>query len=332
MEKLYSVLSNLGEFSYVRSYGNLGDLLIAEGTEQYFLRNRFKYNYLSPFCHLNEEHNLVHGGGARFTKDWCDMETCIKLLCNKHVKKCVILPSSFHDVDELLEHFDKRHILFCRDAASYEYCLRHCPHSQVYLENDMAFHLLLDELKPAALSESTENEEEEKLKKALNYLPRWMKRNMSRATVSSSMNRKKQKFAFLLRTDKEKKTDLSSPLAYDISLCWHTPPKNKFNANLLLAFSDTLRQADIIVSDRLHVCIMAYLSGREVYMIDNTYGKLKGVYDQTLQQNKRVHLTQPDTLPEDLRIAWNKLNNPLRIFFYKSFDKAKLIIKRILKK
>lgn len=333
MTILDKVLSELGEFAYVRSYGNLGDLLIAEGTEQYFARMRFEYSYLSPFEEPDKAINLVHGGGARFTKDWCDMDMCARQLCNKYIKKCIILPSSFHDVDELLQQFDARHILFCRDVASYEYCCALCPDSQVYLTDDMAMQLRLDELQPAPLNTPSEDTEESKLQRALSqYLPRWMRRGMSRAIVSSHFNGKKQKIAFLLRTDKEKRTGFKSPLTYDISLSWHTPPKNKYNANLLLEFSNALKQADIVISDRLHVCIMAYHSGCEVYMLDNTYGKLKGVYELTLKDCKRVHLIQTDDLPADIQKAWNKLNNPLRILFYKVFDHTKSFLKRLLKK
>lgn len=333
MTNLDRVLSELGNFAYVRSYGNLGDLLIAEGTEQYFARRGYEFSYLSPFEEPSKELDLVHGGGARFTKDWCDIDMCIRQLCNKHVRKCVILPSSFHDIDELLKHFDARHILFCRDAASYKYCHDLCPDSQVYLADDMAMQLSLHELQPIALNGPTESAEETKLQRALShYLTRWMRRGMLRATVSSHINKKKQKIAFVLRTDKEKKTGFKSPLTYDISLSWHTPPKNKYNANLLLEFSNALKRADVVVSDRLHVCIMAYHSGCEVYMLDNTYGKLKGVYELTLKDSERVHLIQADDLPSDIQRAWNKLNNPLRILVYKAFDRTKIFLKRILKK
>ena len=340
MNNLDKVLLDLGDFAYVRSYGNLGDLLIAEGTEQYFARKGYVYSYLSPFEDPDKNINLVHGGGARFTKDWCDMDKCIRLLCNKHVKKCVILPSSFHDVDELLQKFDDRHTLFCRDTASYEYCRGLCPTSQVYLANDMAMQLNLGELKPYSLNGVVESDEEARLQHALTYyLTRGMNRGMCKASVKSFINGKKQKVAFLLRTDKEKKIGLNSPLTYDISLSWHTPPKNKYNANLLLAFSNVLKQVDVVISDRLHVCIMAYHSGCEVYMLDNTYGKLKGVYELTLKESERVHLIASDTLPADIQEAWRKLNCPLRVCLYNiygkfknAYKKAKKIIKAILKK
>lgn len=333
MKNLDRILSELGEFAYVRSYGNLGDLLIAEATEQYFARKKYKYSYIPHLAQVEEGHVLVHGGGARFTRDWCNITDCIKLLCNEHVKKCVILPSSFHEVDELLKHFDARHILFCRDRSSYEYCKEKCPTSQVFITDDMAIHLRLDELQAADLYETAKGEEENALQTALRtYLKRWLLRGVKRASVMVHCRHKKQNVAFLMRTDVEKKTKLNSSLTYDISLAWHTPPNNKYNGNLLLAFSEAVKQADIVVSDRLHVCIMAYHSGCEVYMLDNTYGKLQGVYELSLKDNNRVHLIQADKLPTEIHAAWKKLNNPLRVLFYKAVGTAKKIAKKILHK
>ncbi|MDO5470009.1 MAG: polysaccharide pyruvyl transferase family protein [Akkermansia sp.] len=333
MNILDKTLSELGEFAYIRNHGNLGDMLIAMGTEQHFARKGYKHHIVHAYDTEMQEPILVHGGGARFTADWCDVDICIKLLCNSYVKKCVVLPSSFYGVDELMKHFDSRHILFCRDAKSYEYCKGKCPSSQVFLTNDMAMQLRLDELQPVISNIYPDSKEEAELQNAYNsYLRRWLKRYMNRATVTSKSGTEKKKIAFLLRNDREKKTKLHSPLTYDISASWHTAQKNRYENNLLLAFAATLRQADIIVSDRLHACLMAYHAGCEVFMLDNTYGKLKGVYELTLKKCERVHLIQEDALPQDLLKAWNKLNNPARILYYKAFDKAKKIIKHILNK
>lgn len=330
---LESALRELGEFSYIRSYGNLGDLLIAEATDQYLENHGFKYTIVDPYTAGDEMHNLVHGGGARFTADWCDVDTCIKVLCNEKVRRCVILPSSFHKVDTLLGHFDARHVLFCRDAASYAYCRAMCPESQVYLTDDTAVSLDLNKLQPSDLSEEADGVEEKKLQFALrHYLCRGMRCRMHKATVLTRIGGEEKRVAFLLRTDKEKKTGFVSPMTYDISLSWHTPERNKYNANLLQAFSDVLKYADVIVSDRLHVCIMAYHSGREVYMMDNSYGKLKGVYEQSLSGCPRVHLVQADDLPADLRKAWGLLNAPHRKICYLAVEKIYGMLKRLLRR
>ena len=54
--------------------------------------------------------------------------------------------------------------------------------------------------------------------------------------------------------------------------------------------------ADAIITDRLHVGIAAALMGKEVFLLDNTYGKLSGVYNHSLKQNPHIHFctTMPD--------------------------------------
>lgn len=333
MKNLDDALSRIGNFLYIRSYGNLGDLLIAEATEQYFAQKGYDYQIVKPDAVIEQNHTLVHGGGARFTADWCDVDTCIRVLCNEKVEKCVILPSSFHEVDELVKHFDARHTIFCRDARSYEYCCSMCPDSQVYLTDDMAVHLNLNDMVPTGLDESANGEEEIRLQEALRvYLYRWMQRGMRRASVTARIGGTKRRVAFLMRTDKEKRISLSSPMSYDISLIWHAPSKNKYNANLLLAMSNALRMSDVIVSDRLHVCIMAYLSGLEVYMVDNTYGKLKGVYEQSLSACPRVHLVQSHSMPPELQKAWKKMNAVTRRLFYWGEDTCRAWLKRVMRR
>ena len=47
--------------------------------------------------------------------------------------------------------------------------------------------------------------------------------------------------------------------------------------------------ADIIVTDRLHVGISSRLLGKEVFLFDNSYGKVSGVYEYSLKRCSRVH-------------------------------------------
>ena len=60
-----------------------------------------------------------------------------------------------------------------------------------------------------------------------------------------------------------------------------------FASKLLLTTVDKYRT---IVTDRLHVSIAAALMNKEVYMLDNSYGKLSAVYQHSLKNCPRVHL------------------------------------------
>ncbi len=90
----------------------------------------------------------------------------------------------------------------------------------------------------------------------------------------------------------------------------------RYNANMLLAFRDALRCADIVVTDRLHVAVMCHKAGVEVYMLDNSYRKLSGVYRQSMAGNPLVHLLGSGMTPE-LEEAWRRLNAPHRLLVYR---------------
>ena len=42
----------------------------------------------------------------------------------EHVKKIIILPSSFYECQELIDCLDERFVIFCREKQSYRYMKR----------------------------------------------------------------------------------------------------------------------------------------------------------------------------------------------------------------
>ena len=338
IEKLVQQLKSLGTFYFCGNLGNLGDLLIAEATRQFFKRHGIQYIEYDP-NNLPDEYNLVYGGGGRFVSYWTNSDVCIKLLTEPRIKQCVVLPHSFKGIDRLASHFDERHTLYCRDQASFEYLSAKAPHSSVYKLADMALLLKLDDLPPLSIPSSPSPEEVQIERDIKNGLFRQMKRGVRKSSVFGKGSLKGKRVAFLLRTDKEKSSCLDSSLTFDISVIWHTSGGDTaYNAEILRQFRDALRQADVVVSDRLHVCIMAYFSGLEVYMLDNIYGKLSGVYDLALKNIPQFHMLREGSLPGDLQEAWNrfsvtrrdKLNRKLRREQKK--DQRKEMIKKIAAK
>ena len=334
METLLKVLRELGPFYYMENYGNMGDLLIGEGARQFFERYHLPYideNDASP----TGKYNLVYDGGGRFVPYWCDVDECVNLLANENIEKCVILPHSIYGVDEFVACLDERHIVFCRERVSYDYCRSRNQRAQFYLADDMAFHLSLDELKTTPLHGENGNEAERAAAACIKSgLFARLHRGVKRASQTVEINGEKKKVAFLLRVDGEKGNDYSSIATYDISGAWGYVKGGKmhYNAEILRQFSSALKQVDIVVSDRLHACIMAYLSGREVYMLDNAYGKLSGVYQQSLKDKPNVHLLADGTLPPELQEAWKKLNSPIKCVWLQLKAKIQWLYKKLRSK
>lgn len=345
MEALEQELRGLGEFYYWPNNGNLGDLLIAEATRQYFKSNNIlwsEYNPESPpEC---EAITLVYGGGGRFTSHWGGLDEHIEHLTHPRVKRGIILPHSFYGVDDFIKRLDDRYTIFCRDQRSYEYCLSLAAQPTVMLAGDMGLALKIEVLpieKPLLRNCSSNNKEEHKQNELLQrgWATKVVK-SVQKATIKSKIGGRFKKLAFLLRTDKEKATNIQSPFTYDISLAWCASCRETvYNSYFIRIFANALMYPDVVVTDRLHVAIMAMHVGREVYMLDNDYGKLSGVYEVSLKNRPNVHLLSPgEPWPEEIVTAWQCLNAPWRRLLYrvrfvlptKIWNFSKHVLRRLL--
>lgn len=308
-------LLGLGEFYYWPNDGNLGDLLIAEATRQYFSRNGIKWKEFDPDNPPNEEsYNLVYGGGGRFTSHWSGIDKNLALLTAPCVKKGIILPHSFYQVDDFLRALDGRHTVMCREKRSYEYVLSLHARAEVLLEEDLGLQLDVHALPPLSSFPFLPPEPDRaKRRQRFLWVRQWpwlVAQGVRMACVRALWQGRRAKIAFLLRTDREKSSRFQSPIAYDISAslttdCFPTP----YNAYLIRAFAEALRYPDVVVTDRLHVGIMACLVGKKTYLLDNDYGKISGVYEQSLQKNPGVHLLAGSELTPELLEAWRLLNS-----------------------
>lgn len=328
-EKAYSLLAmiellkELNKIYYWPNNGNLGDLLIAEATRQFFRRNHIIWEEYNPSCPPDEGNIiLVYGGGGRFTSHWGGIDLHLAHLTHPRVKMGIILPHSFFEVDFFLKGLDERHVIICREQRSYDYCRSLVTKATVMLDDDMGLQLAIRELpslKPIPEMQDITNKEEHSQYELLKH--GWHKKvlkGVRQSTVSTHVNGQRKKVAFLLRTDKEKTATLNSPLSYDISRAWDSSCRETaFNSYFIQVFAAALSFPDVVVTDRLHVAIMAHLCGKEVYLLDNDYGKLSGVYNQSLSGEKNVHLLPDSKLQDYLLEAWNKLNNPIKIILFK---------------
>lgn len=303
-QELVSLLQRLSPFYYWPNNGNLGDLLIAEATRQFFRRHGLAYReYDSENPPEETSYNLVYGGGGRFTPHWSGLERFTELLTAPAVQKCVILPHSISGVDAFVRAFDARHTIIARTEATRRYCRELNREAHVEVADDMALQMDL------SLLPSSEE--------ACRMLPRSRYENMLKNTrrATASVPGSSRRVTFILRTDREKSTRYASPFTYDLSLALSNSDcrENSLNGAWLRAFADALGECDWVVTDRLHVAVMAHLMGKTVLMLDNDYGKLSGVWHQTLFRCKDVHLLADGELPPDVARAWARLNSPWRI-------------------
>lgn len=321
-DELISLLRPLAPFYYWPNVGNLGDLLIAEATRQFFQRNALAYREYDPENPPQEEHyHLVYGGGGRFTSHWGMLPWFSEKLTAPQVSQAVILPHSLYQADDFIRSFDARHTIICREKRSYEYCQSLNHDIRVELADDMGLQLRLNELGDLPAELTPTNAEEKRMLQCIRKgICCHMAKGVRRSTVTSPHGGKEQKIAFILRTDAERSGNVTSLLSYDISLaCGNFSCKEApYNGALLRGFAQALEYPDIVVTNRLHVGIMAHHVGKEVYLLDNDYGKLSGVYEQALSQIPDIHLIAGGELPAELQAALRKLNAPLPLALKKT--------------
>lgn len=288
-QKLLTVLRSLGKFRYITNPGNLGDCLIETATFQFFERNRL----LSLITTDEDCGNIVYAGGAPWVGSLYP-EACLPALSIfEKAKRVVILPSSVFDCEILTDVLDSRYIVFCRERKTYQYLTGLNTKAQICLDSDMA--LRMDE----SIFDVTSLSNDFYLKSALAV----------RDKIKDIGN-----IACFFREDVEKCNNVQTD--YDLSAAF-SPNMNvdecKFATALMLSVVD---QFDVIATDRLHVGIAAILMGKEVYLFDNSYGKISSVYEHSFSKMSNVHLCRDVDLLKIKQLKRNKkesTNNLLRL-------------------
>jgi hypothetical protein len=93
---------------------------------------------------------------------------------------------------------------------------------------------------------------------------------------------------------------------------------------LSLLFISTLNNFEVVVTDRLHIGIASALLKKEVYLLDNSYGKVSGVYKRSMADYDNVKMIEnlsqleedvgntilqdkndKDSVPYNMEIAFN---------------------------
>jgi len=274
-DELLAQLRALGRFAYIPNPGNMGDMLIASATMQFFDDNNLPWEQLHSLDKSPEA--VVYGGGGIWTGDY-EGHWSKFLPALARARRVVILPSSFNNCQKLIDIMDERFAVFCRERKSYDYLIAANGKAKIFLDHDMALRMQKEILNPIPLIYSGERE-------VLDRVAKGMK------NVGA--------IAKLMRQDCESagkyETDFDLPY---VSYGDFNAPRGyiDFNAQLMLCAVDAV---DAVITDRLHVAIAGALMGKQVYMLDNTYGKLSNVYKHSMAKNPRVHFCTE--MPKNLK-------------------------------
>lgn len=315
-------LKKLGHFCYFPNQGNLGDQLLATATRQFFNRHHLSFHTFTK-DNLQNPCTLVYGGGGAFVPFWNATEYYQEMLTHPNIVRCIILPHSLYRADALVTAFDERHIIYCREKQSYDYCRSLNKKAIFRLGDDMAFALDMDSLPklrhrlPMPLIAKTVNKLVHSITGRSGHrhamLKRWIKErrqwndhflNRLRSKVASSLitDAQGRKVAFFMRTDEESAFGVSNEHFLDLSLQWNSQSDDALLCDQLSAlFLESVNQADIVVTDRLHVGIAASLLNKELYWLDNVYHKISGIAHYSLAPRENIHLlSRLEEIPEHI--------------------------------
>ncbi len=313
-ELILNTIKELNDFYFIANAGNLGDAIIANSEFQILnslKQNLQKVNYAKPIK-ITTPFNFIYGGGGLFLKIYKEnLEEIFDILKNKLLKQCVILHSSFNNIPELIEIIDARFTIFCREKKSYDYLTSANTKAKIYLSDDMAFatdvnfYCNSDFTKEQLnnLKENLQNMSLTQIKQVLYdyFFSYSLIYNKTKEILNFINQQDKFKIVYLLRNDSEKNIANTTNInSFDLSDCGRIRDKSCFdNAYVQIIselFFSAVDCADIIVTDRLHVGISAALLNKEVFLFDNNYGKISGVYEQSMKSMKNVHLLKQNNL------------------------------------
>lgn len=265
--QLLNCLYGLGEFAYMPNSGNIGDMVIASATLQWFDKNKFNYKRVKE----NENPSMfVYGGGGAWTHDYIQyMGPVMNIM--KSAKKVVILPSSFDNVPEFIDILDERFTVFCRDKKSFDYLIAQNTKANILLDHDMALRM-------------------QRIPDTLFFVPKRFRKN--RRILNRKLS-KLPKTVNMFREDCESCGNHETDIDLSDKFGWFSPYESRkiidFAAHTMFS---SVKNFDLIRTDRLHVGIAAILLGVDVELYDNSYGKIGNVFRNSLSHLANVSMPE----------------------------------------
>lgn len=293
-QSLISIINNDYVLLDVPHYGNAGDVLIWQATEDILQAFNYKCIYSASistysFHKLPEDTIIIFIGGGNFGDLWRrHQDFRHKVLLDYPNNPIVQLPQSVYfestayledDIKIFNSHFGTI-TLFARDASSFDFFKNHYPNCHSDLLPDMVLAFDLDSyikkyaIKLPPLSTKTlvvkrkdnESSDYSVLRKLSNVeIADWPSLNQTYVS---------QKILYIFLSV------LQNVIPQNIKKSMiNYYYKNVYKKHVIKSSIIFIASYTKIISTRLHALILADLLGKEYYYLDNSYGKLSGVYN-----------------------------------------------------
>jgi exopolysaccharide biosynthesis predicted pyruvyltransferase EpsI len=277
-DELLSITAYGGPLRYVPNAGNAGDALIAAGAWQLFDELG-----ISLVPTRTEELRLadvaVYAGGGNLVTEYQDCASFLERCLMVGVKRALVLPQTVRGHEALLRRLDQRFTIVCRESESLDRVGNTGTLAKIISAPDLALRLDVERL----LSRCAELPVRARFARDLllhRRLPAYLKWR-SRLLSLSSEHRATM---HIIRGDAEAVAGVSGDARWDVSgLYWSEfllRSEVEFVARDLLQLVQGARE---VVTNRLHAGVAAALMGRRVTYTDNSYGKIRAVYNSSLK-------------------------------------------------
>lgn len=278
IEELRTLAAYNKGLRYVPNAGNAGDALISAGTWQLF-----DDLGLSPIptrtAELHPGDVAMYAGGGNLVSEYQDCAQFLEGCLKAGVRRALVLSQTVRGHEGLLRRLDSRFTIACREDESLERVRATGTRAKIIFAPDLALRLDPERL----LSRCQELPVRAQLLKDLTLnrrLPaylKWRSRLLRLAMECRST-------MHIIRTDAEAVAGVAGQARWDVSgLYWSDfglRSEVEFVTRDLLLFVQTARE---VVTNRLHAGVAAALLGKRVTYTDNSYGKIRAVYNTSLK-------------------------------------------------
>lgn len=247
---------------YFANPGNAGDSLIASATYQIFHHYGIDYEVL----HTPDDAGALRGrtvvlaGGGNLVPLYHGMAAVIERLLPGG-NTVIVLPHSVRGNEPLLARLPSTWTIFCRELASWRHVRTHASACNASLGHDLALYLDVARLDAGVDRDQVGSRFRTMLEVGTNLtLETITKRPLS-----------------CMRHGVER-TRLPSGPNYDVAIVFATgvtPGLAESGAWMMLEFA---RRVSQLTTNRLHVGVAGALVGTPTVLLDNSYGKVSGVY------------------------------------------------------
>lgn len=261
---------------YVPNQGNAGDALIAAGCWQFFedcgIAPRF-----ARTRGIRSGDAVVYSGGGNLVPEYDNCRDFLEKCLEVGVARALVMPHSIRGHEALLKRLDERFTLVCRDRESFARVQAAGTRAELMLAPDMALYLDPDRLFERCRAYAQTGIWARLLRhgQVFAYL-RW-RRALRRLRPEPGQS------VSVLRADAEATLAEPGDAAGDISNFYGSKYRFRAESDLVSCeMLELLEPAGLVRTNRLHVGLAAAVMGCEVRYRDNSYGKIRALYDAWL--------------------------------------------------